>query len=390
MNENVGTVDEGASLTGSAIGLRIRKIRAQAVGIPLKRPVITPLGVTTHHNVVVATIETDEMTGSYYGWTSSIGQSSALRELVVDIGSRLLGQDASQIRQNRDRMSNAVKVIGRTGLGTIAIGILDACLWDIKGKQAGLPIWKHLGGRGPAPIEAYASAMFLSSSEQELKEEARFVRDSGYKWVKMRIGKSNLDEDLRRIDVVRSALGDEVNLMMDAVMLWDVRTAFRRINAYKQFNPFWIEDPVDYHEGNNLEALAAVTAESPVNIAAGEFLFNVAPFREMIRLKAADFPMVDLEHVGGLSPWLDVLALARDADIRVVPHLFPEMSLHVHCIDGSQLPIEYVPWTRELFTDFPEVNQGSFPVPTHPGIGFNFAWDNVNKWTHGSAQSASS
>lgn len=368
--------------------LRIRKIKAQAAAIPLQKQVITPLGVATHHHVVVATIETSDLTGSYYGWTSSPGQSAALRELIVDVGSRLLGLDAGEIASHRKRMENAIKVVGRTGLGTIAVGILDACLWDIKAQHAGLPIWKHLGGSAPAPIPAYASAMFLSSSVEELREEARQVRADGFRWVKMRIGKPSLDDDLRRIDAVRSILGDDIELMMDAVMLWDVRTALQRIRAFERFNPFWIEDPVDYHEGNDLEALAAVRTESPLRIAAGEFLFNVAPFREMLRLKAADFPMVDLEHVGGLSPWLDVLALARTAGAEVVPHLFPEMSLHVHCIDGSRLPIEYVPWTRELFVDFPDPEKGCFPVPTRPGIGFQLAWDRIANWAVGAVQTA--
>jgi len=367
-------------------GLRVCAIRAQVVEIPLKQPVVTPLGAATHHHVVVATVETDELTGSYYGWTTSVGQSAALRELIIDVGSRLLGLDAGEIAQNHQRMQNAIKVVGRTGLGTIAVGILDACLWDIKAKQAGLPLWKLLGGSGPAPIPAYASAMFLSASIEDLREEARQVRDEGFRWVKMRIGKPSLDDDLRRIDAIRSVLGDDINLMMDAVMLWDVRTALQRIRAYERFNPFWVEDPVDYHEGSNLEALAAVRAESPVRIAAGEFLFNVAPFREMLRLNAADFPMVDLEHVGGLSPWLDVLALARVAGAEVVPHLFPEMSLHVHCMDGSRLPIEYVTWTREMFSDFPEPEKGCFPIPVRPGIGFQLAWDKIAKWAAGPVQ----
>lgn len=351
--------------------------------MPIGRPITTPVGNFSHHYAVVATVETADGEGSFYGWTLSEREAMALREMIGHVGACLIGRDAGEIGANLARMQGALRLTGRTGIGCFAMGVLDACLWDLKGKAAGMPIWQLLGGSGSAPVPAYASSLFLSSTIEELRTEAREFRDAGFKWVKMRVGKPTVEEDLLRIDAVRSILGDHINLMMDAVMLWDVRTALDRICAYERFNPFWVEDPVDYHEGQQVAALARVRAESPVRIAAGEFQFGVEPFREMIRTHAVDLPMVDLQHVGGLSPWLDVVAMARLEGITVVPHVFPEMAIHVHCIDRSPLPIECVPWTTELFSDDFQPHEGSFQAPTAPGVGLTMSWKRLAEWTLG-------
>lgn len=351
--------------------------------MPLGRAVVTPVGVFSHHYAVVATVETAQYSGSYYGWTLSEGEARILRDMIIHVGAQLIGRSAGEIAANLKRMQNSLQLTGRTGIGTFAIGVLDACLWDIKGKQAGMPIWQLLGGSGANLVPCYASSLFLSQDTASLKSESRQFREAGFKWVKMRVGKPTVKEDLERIEIVRTELGDDINLMMDAVMLWDVREAIERAKSYAQFDPFWLEDPVDYREGQNLEALAAVRAGSPVRIAAGEFQFNAETFRDMIRIGAVDFPMVDMQHVGGLSPWLDVLAMARLHGYPVVPHVFSEISIHVHCIDGSHLPVEYVPWTTKLFSNVPEPVDGAFPAPTAPGLGYEFAWDMLDDWALG-------
>ena len=167
------------------------------------------------------------------------------------------------------------------------------------------------------------------------------------------------------------------------------RTALERARAYETLSPFWLEDPVDYCEGAHLEALAAVRAESPIRITAGEFLFNAEGFRDMIRAEAVDLLMVDMQHVGGVSPWLDVLAMARQAGVGVVPHVFPELAIHMHAIDGSPLPVEYVSWSLPLFEDVDEPEDGNFRLPLKPGLGCTFAWDRIAQWAVGPAQSVS-
>jgi L-alanine-DL-glutamate epimerase-like enolase superfamily enzyme len=365
----------------------IRKVRAEAIAVPLTRAVYTPVGAFSHRYAVVASVETEETVGSYFAWTLSQQEAVILREMVIHVGAQLIGHDAGEIGRNLKRMQHGLRLTGRTGMGTFAVGVLDCCLWDIKGKQAGMPIWRLLGGTGAAPIPAYASGMYLSQPIDELRSDARKYREAKFSWVKMRVGNADLQEDLRRIDAVRTELGDGIQLMMDAVLSWDTRTALARIREYERFRPFWVEDPVDYREGSHLQALADVRAASPVRIAAGEFLFNPESFRDMIRLNAADFLMVDMQHVGGLSPWLDVLAMARVAGVAVVPHVFPEISLHVHCIDDSQLPIELVPWSLGLFSDAPEPVNGCLPAPSRPGLGFTFAWDRLVGWRIGATQS---
>ena len=156
----------------------ITEVRAQAVAVPLAKTVATPVGTFSHHHVVVASILAGGLTGSFYAWTLSQRETDILRDMVIHVGSHLIGADAGEIASNRARMHAALRLTGRTGIGTFALGLLDACLWDLKGKAAGMPLWRLLGGtatpRYPGLWRARCS--FRNRMPRSVTRRARFTR----------------------------------------------------------------------------------------------------------------------------------------------------------------------------------------------------------------------
>ena len=146
---------------------------------------------------------------------------------------------------------------------------------------------------------------------------------TGYDAVKVKVGKPDLQEDLDRIAAVRDVLGPDRRLMVDANQRWDLATARRSLDALSRFDLAWMEEPL---RADDLWGHAELRAGTAVPIALGENLHTVHRFGDFIRAGAVDIVQPNVVRVGGITPFLRIAALADESDIRLAPHLLPELS----------------------------------------------------------------
>src|SRR6476661_2447312 len=134
---------------------------------------------------------------------------------------------------------------GRRGVGLHAMSGIDMALWDIKGKALGLPVWKLLGGGFHQKIRAYASTLFGPTPEKT-GEIAKRYRDQGFTAVKFGWDPMGQDEktDIGLVREGRKGLGDGADLLIDAGLVWDSKTALQRARAFAEYNIFWLEEPL--------------------------------------------------------------------------------------------------------------------------------------------------
>ena len=132
-----------------------------------------------------------------------------------DLTPALLGKDASQIDRLYDMMEWHIHYVGRGGIASFAISTVDIALWDIRGKQMGLPLWKMAGGHGNT-CKAYCGGIDLLFPLEKLLSNIRGYLAAGYNAVKIKIGRENLDEDIERIAAVRKLIGPDITFMVDA------------------------------------------------------------------------------------------------------------------------------------------------------------------------------
>jgi L-alanine-DL-glutamate epimerase-like enolase superfamily enzyme len=358
-------------------------IRLSAVRLPLAVPVSDAKVLTGRQRPMteVALLFADIATAAghrgigltYSKRAGGPGQFAHARELAP----ALLGEDPSDIGKIWTKLVWAGASVGRSGLATQAIAAYDTALWDLKARRAGLPLAKLLGAHRDAVRCYNTSGGFLHAPVGELVENASAAVARGIGGVKIKVGHPDPREDLRRLTAVRERLGDDVPLMVDANQQWDRPTARRMGRALEEFGLVWIEEPLDAYDAAGHAELAAAL-DTPV--ATGEMLASVAEHRELIRLGAADVIQPDAPRIGGITPFLQLAALADLHHLQLAPHFAMEIHLHLAAAYPAEPWVEHFDWLEVLFEERLTIEDGRMLVPDRPGLGITLS-EQAHAWT---------
>jgi L-alanine-DL-glutamate epimerase-like enolase superfamily enzyme len=356
---------------------RIEAIETCVVSLPLDRPVVTPIHHITTIDCVLVTAKTDGgLSGIGYLWTFGPPRARTLEAMVRDLAQLVRGADPLATEAVWRRMWNDTNFLGHAGISMLGMSAIDTALWDIKGKALGQPLYRLLGGeRRKLPV--YAGGLFLSDPIDAIVAEAKDYVARGFRAMKMRTGARSEREDIARVEAVRAAIGPDVTLMVDVVQGWTVEQSIRMGRALAPYDLFWIEDPVLF---DDLEGLARIAAALDTPIACGENDYSKLGFARLIGLGAADFPMPDLQRVGGVTEWMKVAAMADAARLPVVPHVFHEISVHMAAAAPNASWLEYVPWWDRLFREPVAIVDGTATPPDRPGLGLEFDWNAIDRF----------
>jgi L-alanine-DL-glutamate epimerase-like enolase superfamily enzyme len=253
---------------------------------------------------------------------------------------------------------------------------VEIALWDLFGKATGRPVYQLLGGGFRKTFRAYASILFGESPE-ETEQTARKLAGQGFLAVKFGWGPMGQSEasDIAHVKAARRGLGDAVELMVDAGLCWDTATAIRRARQFEPYNLTWLEEPL---HPDNVEGYGRLSAQSPVRIAAGEEVCDVAEFRRLMDVGGIDVAQVDVTRVGGLSRSRRIGWDSAERHRLCVNHSYKTginiaASLHFIAALPNTHYFEYCVETgalRQTLTKqrFP-VEAGLIGVPEGPGLG---------------------
>lgn len=349
--------------------MRISSIKTRVVSLPVEKPIVTPIyHITAVENVLVE-IATDEgVKGISYLWCFGREQARALEVLVQGFFQAVKGTDAFAREAVFARIRGETSFLGRTGAAWIALSAIDTAMWDIAGKALGVPVWKLLGGF-ERPVKPYAGGFFLSSSIDDIVQEASDRLGEGFRAIKMRCGAASWREDIERVSAIRDTVGPDVDILVDVVQGWTVDQALKVGRELVPFDIYYIEDPVAF---DDLEGMARVSAGLDVPIAAGENNYGRLGFRDMIEARAIDIAMIDLQRAGGISEWMKISSMVEAWRMPVVPHVFHEISIHLVSAVASAPFIEHVNWWEPLFNEKIPLVNGMMHLPSALGLGITF------------------
>jgi L-alanine-DL-glutamate epimerase-like enolase superfamily enzyme len=299
-----------------------------------------------------------------------------------EIAPALLGEDPSDIARLWTKLCWAGASVGRSGLGTQAIGAFDVALYDLKARRAGLPLAKLLGSYRDSVACYNTSGGFLHTPLEQLLVNAAASVERGIGGIKLKVGQPDRALDIQRVAAVRKHLGDGVALMVDANQQWDRPTAQRMCRTFEDFNLVWIEEPLDAydHEGH-----AALAAAFDTPIATGEMLTSAAEHGDLIRHRAADYLMPDAPRVGGITPFLKIAAQAEQAGLMLGPHFAMELHVHLAAAYPTEPWVEHFDWLEPLFNERLTISNGRMLVPTLPGLGLSLS-EQCRAWTRESVE----
>ena len=258
------------------------------------------------------------------GVTGLSGPCSRGEAFVIDTALRplLLGRDPLALELLWDLMYRTM-IHGRKGETMMAISVVDCGLWDLKGKALGQPVYRLLGGPTRSSFPAYASALGFSIEPQAAALRAAQFAAEGYaatKWF-FRDGPADGPGGVRRnlelAAALREAVGDDVDIMLDAWSSWDVPYAIRLAHELAEYGIRWLEEPV---MADKLDSYVDIQRSSPIAIAGGEHEYTRWGFRAIVENRAMDVLQPDIYWCGGISETLKICALASTFDLPVIPH----------------------------------------------------------------------
>ena len=305
----------------------------------------------------------------YAGFTSGV-MLKALKESVDALAEQTIGSDPMMVEEIWARLLAIGGSGAPAGLVTRSVSAIDVALWDIRGKALGQPVYRLLGGFADR-VPTYASGhLWRTYDLNMLAETGPKLVEQGFKAMKFRMGGEDSDaKEIERMRVMREAIGDDVDLMVDINQGWDINTAIRVGRQMADYNLYWLEDPIQ-HQDYAGYARIADALDTP--IATGEYHYGMAPFRHMLEQRSLDIVMVDLLRVGGLTGFMKVAHMAEIFDLPVVSHLATEVLAHAIAAAPNGIYVEHMPWTFGMFEEEPVVEDGMIVLPQKPGLGITF------------------
>ena len=352
--------------------MKIARVRSEIVRLPADEPLADgPKSPGTRDIVVVKVVTADGIEGlgvTFFG----AAMTNTLKQAVDDLGKLIIGDDPRLVERIADKLRLAAASSGPGGIFTLALSAIDTALWDIKAKSLGLPVAQLLGGHRDV-VPAYASgALMRHFTLKEVEASARKLVERGWKAMKTQLalpGHTTPEIEIDRIKVQREAIGPDIQLMCDINQRWNVYQAIDIGKRIEQYNLHWLEDVTTC---DDYQGLARVTHALKTPIAGGEYVYGIAPFRQMLEARSVDIIMIDVLRAGGITQWMKIAGMAEAFNMPVVSHLLPELHVHLIAAIPNGEIVEYMPWTRNLFDKCALPEKGMMKVPPEPGLGITF------------------
>ena len=379
---------------------RIASVATYPISVPRRAPVWTAHEEIKAWSVILTEIKTDDgLTG--YGEIHG-APAARICEWVVRFGEIVRGMDALAHEAVWDRLFALTSprpgaIEGRDGqmrpvprgertAVMAAIAGIDIALWDLKGKAAGMPVWRLLGGAN-RPLVTYATGGYYrpGAPNSVYAEEMVRLLDLGYRAVKLKTGGEGVIADAERVGAVRAAIGDAPELMLDMNAPYDLSDCIDFAHRVEPHRIFWLEEPLHWYlQPADFARLAAAT---PIPLAHGERELTRFTVRDFIVEGGIRYVQFDATRAAGLTEALRIAALAEQHGVIVAPHSAPEIHGHLvlalpRCAFGveSHGGPDSDPLAHGLFQEHRELRDGHLHFGDQPGLGIEPDWKFVERY----------
>jgi len=364
-----------------ATPVKIARVEATTHNVPvpvplLDEPVMRPL--------VFCSVETDSgLTG--YGITGPI-QRHGVREFINrEVAPKVIGRDPFETEGIWHELFIDLNPRAQTGVWSSAVSALDIALWDIKGKATGQPVWRLLGG-AQQRVPAYITFGLPEYSEEQLIEVANSFVAQGEDKLKMVVGVAGdhqaWREDATRVWAVRDAIGDDVQLSIDANYMFQFNNALNLSKAIEDAGVEWFEEPI---WGNDAPLLHDLRMRTSIPISAGQNEGHRFRARELLVHGAVDILQPNVVYCGGYTEGAKIAAMAQAFNLPIAngggwPH--HNMHLQAAMANGWRVEYHYVMWKcgEMIFNGCIGPDKGWTTMSETPGLGLEPRWDALKEW----------
>jgi mandelate racemase len=350
--------------------LTFKSVEVRAVCVPLRRPVVSKVGLFKDWPLILIDLQTEEgVIGRSYLEPYLKNAAGSIVPVIHDLAAAQAGKPLAPLA---DFQSNrrSLNLIGYEGVTMIAVSGLDMAMWDALAKAAGMPLAVLLGGTVGAVPAYNSNGLWLIDIAKLASEAAELVAEGGFRGLKLRLGRDRLDDDLAAIREVRKGAGEDSLLMVDFNQGLSLGEALHRCHALDDQGLYWFEEPITY---DNIAGYAQLTRELDTPVQLGENFYGPRDMHRAIAASAGDYVMPDLMRIGGVSGWLRSAPIAAAAGVQVSTHLYPEVAAHLMRVTETAHWLEWQDWANPILKEPFPVRDGRIEIANRPGAGIE--WD---------------
>lgn len=323
------------------------------------------------HTLVRITCE-DGTTGLGEGVGHARRVAAILREGMAQ---KVLGMHVDRVEAIKRQLIDGEVYFERCGSAICAASAIEMACWDALGKMHDVPASFLLGTRVHDSFETYASDIYWEEDSQRLADRASELLKRGFRCVKAHLGHRSPREETARVKALRSAIGNDIGLMIDLNAGYTRNQAIEALSEWEEYNLFWLEEPL---HPNDKAGLSYLRQYSHTPFAAGENWFTAEDFDEPISSGAVDYYMPDAARVGGLSELKRIAMMVELRGGAVSPHNFSSgillaATLQVMAAIPNAKLLEMDASDNSVYQEFLEEplwpTEGVVHVPDYPGYG---------------------
>ena len=347
--------------------MTVQRLAVSVYTVPTDHPEADGTFAWNSTTMVLVEASAGDETGLGYSYTHRAA-ASLIEHTLADVA---LGRSALDVNGTWDAMLHSIRNIGRPGLVSSAIAAVDIALWDLKARLLGLPLVALLGAvRDAAPV--YGSGGFTSYSVRQLCQQLSGWVRQGITRVKMKIG-TEPRHDPERVHAAREAIGADAELFVDANGAYHRKQALAFAELFAESGVSWFEEPVT---SDDLEGLRLIRDRAPagMEIAAGEYGYDLWYFRHMLDARAVDVLQADATRCAGITGFMRAGTLCEARSLPFSAHTAPSVHAHPACALPALRHVEYfhdhARIERMLFDGALEPVHGELrPDRSRPGLG---------------------
>jgi len=424
------------------MSLVIKSIEVKDIRFPTSKSLdgSDAMNADPDYSAAYVVLKTNNVSFEGHGLTFTLGRGNELCVAAIKSLSYLLvGKSLDDLTSNMAafwRMitgDSQLRWLGpEKGVIHMATGALVNAVWDLYAKAEGKPLWKLITDMTPQqlvscidftyltdvinPEEAIqmlskledtkqqradfllkngypaytTSAGWLGYSEEKIRRLSKVAKSEGWTHIKMKVG-ANVNDDIRRAEIIREEIGDDIKLMMDANQKWEVNEAIQNMKLLAKFNPWWIEEPTSPDDISGHLAIAKAIA--PIKVASGEHCQNKVIFKQFLQSGAIGICQIDSCRVGGVNELLSIMLMAAKFNIPVCPHAggvgLCEYVQHLSMIDYISISgslnnrvVEYVDHLHEHFQHPVIIRNGNYMPPLTAGYSITMKNSSISHFSY--------
>jgi L-alanine-DL-glutamate epimerase-like enolase superfamily enzyme len=347
---------------------RIEAVSASAYTVPTDGPEADGTLAWDSTTMVVVEVTAGGRTGLGYTY----GPAATVALVDDELAALVEEADPFEVERCWHALQRQVRNIGREGVAALAISAVDTALWDLQARLLDLPLVQLLGAVRP-DVPVYGSGGFTTYDEPRLTAQLEGWLDAGCRWVKIKIGEGSgsvEDRDVARVRQVRTVVGEQVGVFVDANGGYTAMQAVRVARRVADVDVGWFEEPVS---SDDLAGLRFVRERVDADVTAGEYGYHPQYFARMLGAGAVDCLQVDVTRCGGYTGWRQAVAVAAAHGLDVSAHCAPALSVPA-CAATPHL--RHLEWFHDhvrlesmLLDGVPPVRDGRLAPTAAPGHG---------------------